>query len=84
MKFTKFRITSHLGSGQFGKVDKGVWNTHTGPVDVAIKTLKGEATQEEETKFLQKAAINGQFQHSNIVKLCGVITVGHPVRYWFK
>ena len=61
-----------------------MWNTPRGPVDVAVKTLKGEATQEEETKFLQEAAINGQFHHPNIVKLCGVITVGHPVRYWFK
>ena len=72
------RIQQHLGSGQFGTVDKGVWNTPKGPVEVAIKTLKG-ASEEDELKFLQEAAINGQFHHPNVVQLCGVVTVGEPV-----
>ncbi len=78
-----FRITDHLGSGQFGTVDKGEWTTARGTIEVAIKTLKGLATDEEETKFLQEAAINGQFHHPNVVQLCGVVTVGQPVRESF-
>ena len=31
------------------------------------------------TKFLQEAAIIGQFSHANIIRLCGVVTVGKPV-----
>ena len=50
-----------------------------GPKLVAIKTLKSSATEKEEVMFLQEAAINGQFHHRNVVKLCGVVTVGHPV-----
>ena len=69
----------HLGSGQFGRVDKGIWITKSGLVDVAVKTLKGFATEEEEIKFLQEAAINGQFHHPNVVRLFGVVTVGRPV-----
>jgi len=30
-------------------------------------------------KFLQEAAISGQFRHPNVVKLLGVVTVGEPV-----
>ena len=58
---------------------KGTWNTLKGPMEIAIKTLNGSASQEEEVKFLQEAAINGQFHHPNVIKLCGVVTVGHPV-----
>ena len=76
---TYCRIHVHLGSGQFGRVDKGIWITKSGPVDVAVKTLKGFATEGEEIKFLQEAAINGQFHHPNVVQLCGVVTVGEPV-----
>ena len=76
---TYHRITGHLGSGQFGTVDKGVWNSPSGTKDVAIKTLKASATEEEKVKFLQEAAINGQFHHRNVVKLYGVVTVGEPV-----
>ena len=74
-----YRITGHLGSGQFGTVGKGVWKFPNGTRDVAIKTLKGSAEEEEKVKFLQEAAINGQFHHPNVVKLYGVVTVGEPV-----
>ena len=57
-----------------------MWNSPEGPVEVAIKTLKAEASEEERVKFLQEAAIMGQFHHPNIVKLHGVVTVGEPVR----
>ncbi len=69
-----------MGSGQFGTVDRGIWIASSGPINVAIKTLKGFATEEEEIKFLQEAAINGQFHHPNVVQLCGVVTIGYPVR----
>ena len=76
---TVCRISTELGSGQFGRVNKGVWHSSGGPVNVAIKTLKAESTEEEMIKFLQEAAIMGQFYHPNIVKLHGVVTVGEPV-----
>ena len=48
-------------------------------VAVALKTLRNDASEEEKVKFLQEAAIMGQFHHPNIVKLHGVVTVGEPV-----
>ena len=78
--FHLFRIIDHLGSGHFGTVDHGEWATRDGlTVDVAIKSLKGSVLEEQEVKFLQEAAINGQFRHPNVLKLLGVVTEGHPV-----
>ena len=75
-----FRVTGLLGPGQFGMVNKGVWQSPAGAVKVAMKTLESSASQEDRVKFLQEAAINGQFRHPNVVELLGVVTVGEPVR----
>ena len=48
-------------------------------MEVAVKTLQSSASQEDRVKFLQEAAINGQFRHPNVVKLLGVVTLGEPV-----
>ena len=73
------RITEHLGSGHFGTVNKGIWQSPAGAVEVAVKTLQPNASQKDRVKFLQEAAINGQFRHPNVTKLLGVVTVGEPV-----
>ena len=73
-------MTELLGSGQFGMVNKGVWQRVGGVTEVAIKTLREGATEEDKVRFLQEAATSGQFQHPNVVKLQGVVTVGEPVR----
>ena len=48
-------------------------------MDVAIKKLQEEHSEEDTVRFLQEAAIMGQFRHPNIVQLLGVVTVGKPV-----
>ena len=70
-----------IGSGQFGKVHQGRWTSPKGEgkVDVALKTLKEGAGEQDKVKFLQEAAIMGQFSHPNVVKLHGVVTEGEPV-----
>ena len=74
-----YRITGHFGSGQFGTVNKGIWQSPMGAMDVAVKQLQPGASEEEKIKFLQEAAINGQFRHPNVIKLMGVVTIGEPV-----
>ena len=69
----------HLGSGQFGTVNKGVWQSPGGAVEVAVKMLKPGSDETDQVKFLQEAAIMGQFKHPNVIKLHGVVTVGKPV-----
>ena len=68
-----------LGSGQFGQVCKALWSISGTSKELAIKTLRAELPKEEKVRFLQEAAIMGQFSHPNVVKLYGVVTVGEPV-----
>ncbi len=77
-----YRITEFLGSGAFGTVSQGVWQSPGGAMEVAIKTNQSK-DEEDKVKFLQEAAIMGQFRHPNVVKLYGVVTVGEPVSYLF-
>ena len=73
------RITDQIGSGNFGYVHKGVWHTTKGDRAVAVKKLKENANSADRVKFLQEAAVNGQFRHPNVVSLLGVVTIGDPV-----
>ena len=58
---------------------KAVWSISGTTKELAIKTLRAELPEEEKVRFLQEAAIMGQFSHPNIIKLYGVVTVGDPV-----
>ena len=40
--------------------------------EVAVKTMEDGASEGDRVKFLQEAAIMGQFDHPNIIKLIGV------------
>ena len=72
-------VLEKLGSGQFGEVCKAVWSISGTKKELAIKTLRAELPEDEKVRFLQEAAIMGQFSHPNVVKLYGVVTVGEPV-----
>ena len=48
-------------------------------VEVAVKTLKEGSDESDKVKFLQEAAIMGQFIHHNVVEMFGVVTEGEPV-----
>ena len=48
---------------------------------MAVKTLKEGAKEEDRVKFLQEAAIMGQFKHPNVVTMYGVVREGEPVSH---
>lgn len=52
-----------------------MWRPSTGgpAQDVAIKTLKLSAKEADRIKFLQEGAIMGQFRHTNVVTLHGIV-----------
>ena len=49
-------------------------NGSTDPVQVAVKTLNSQCSESDRVKFLREAAIMGQFESDNIVRLYGVVT----------
>ncbi|XP_065839053.1 ephrin type-A receptor 2-like isoform X1 [Oscarella lobularis] len=69
-----------LGTGQFGTVERGIWKAKNSkcPIVVAVKTLKSES-KENKVKFLQEAAIMGQFNHRKVVVMHGVVLTGKPL-----
>ena len=73
---------SHLGSGHFGNVDRGLWRSAKSnagvPVEVALKSLTEGVN---EVKFLQEAAIMAQFEHPNVVSLFRVVSKGKPMSF---
>ena len=62
-------------------VHRGIWRTPQGERKVAVKELKESANEEDRVKFLQEAMIMGQFNHTNVVKLYGVVTINEPVSH---
>ena len=48
-------------------------------IAVAIKTLNDSATEGEKIKFLQEAAVMAQFDHTNVLKLHGVVVTKKTV-----
>lgn len=65
-------LGDELGSGEFGSVLRGKWNSPSGQIDVAIKTLRPEALGSGESEFLREADVMGKLQHKNVVRLYGV------------
>ena len=51
-------------------------------LEMAVKTLKPGASEDDKVKFLQEAAIMGQFSHSKVIKMYGINTLGDPVSYY--
>ena len=56
-----------------------MWQSGDHELEVAVKTLMESSTEIDKVRFLQEAAIMGQFSHPNVVKLHGVVTKGTPV-----
>ena len=78
------RTLTKLGSGEFGNVYKAVWSISGSTKEVAVKTLKSGSSENDRVRFLQEAAIMGQFNHPHIVKLYGIVTMEDPVSYLYS
>ena len=60
-----------------------MWQSPCSTLEVAIKTLKASAKEEDRIKFLQEGAIMGQFDHNNVVKLHGIVREQQTVSLFF-
>ena len=75
------KISKKIGQGEFGVVYKAELNSSQGSMEVAVKEVKKNSSEEERVKLLQEAAILGQFKHKHITSLLGVVTADQPVSY---
>ena len=76
-------LTKRLGSGEFGDVCKASWSISGTTKVVAVKTLKPGSSESDRVRFLQEAAIMGQFNHPHVVKLYGIVTKEDPVSSYY-
>ena len=71
------RLKEHLGNGEFGTVQRGLWSIQQGEgvtaLEVAVKSMELGECKDERLKFLQEATIMGQFGHRNILQVFGII-----------
>ena len=75
-----FSLGNYLGSGQFGTVNSGMWRMSQQKIKVAIKTLNSNSHEDDKVRFLQEAAIMGQFNHINVIKMHGLVIEKEPVK----
>uniref|UniRef100_A0A3B4VD09 Ephrin type-A receptor 10 n=1 Tax=Seriola dumerili TaxID=41447 RepID=A0A3B4VD09_SERDU len=67
-------------TGDFGEVCRGCLKLPSKrELPVAIKTLRAGCSDKQRRSFLSEAGILGQFDHSNIIRLEGVITTGNTM-----
>ncbi|XP_041933169.1 ephrin type-A receptor 7-like isoform X2 [Alosa sapidissima] len=77
---SSIKIERIIHTGDFGEVCCGCLKLPSKrELPVAIKTLRAGCSEKQRRSFLSEAAILGQFDHSNIVRLEGVITRGNTM-----
>ncbi|XP_066494563.1 ephrin type-A receptor 10 isoform X2 [Tiliqua scincoides] len=74
------KIERIIGTGEFGEVCQGCLKLPSKrELPVAIKTLHMGYSEKQKRTFLREASTMGQFDHSNILRLEGVITRGNTM-----
>ena len=51
---------------------------------MAVKKIEGGASEEERVHFLKEAAIMGQFNHPNIIRIMGIVANNELVRLFIS
>ncbi|XP_024113545.1 ephrin type-A receptor 7 [Oryzias melastigma] len=74
------KIERIVHTGDFGEVCRGCLKLPSKrELPVTIKTLRAGCSDKQRRSFLCEAAILGQFDHGNIIRLEGVITTGNTM-----
>ncbi|XP_048883400.1 non-receptor tyrosine-protein kinase TNK1 isoform X2 [Brienomyrus brachyistius] len=79
---SELMLAEKLGSGSFGVVRKGRWQTPTGHIlPVAVKSLKTGPSEQADTlnDFMQEVTIMQTLDHPNLIRLYGVVLT-HPLK----
>ncbi|PKU43833.1 ephrin type-a receptor 10 [Limosa lapponica baueri] len=74
------KIERIIGTGEFGEICRGCLKLPSKrELPVAIQTLRAGCSEKQQRSFLAEACTMGQFDHSNIIRLEGVVTRGNTM-----
>ncbi|XP_043388264.1 ephrin type-A receptor 10 isoform X2 [Chelonia mydas] len=77
---SSIKIERIIGTGEYGEVCRGCLKLPSKrELLVAIQTLRAGCSDKQKHAFLAEASTMGQFDHSNIIRLEGVITRGNTM-----
>ncbi|CAB3403106.1 unnamed protein product [Caenorhabditis bovis] len=68
-----------LGEGAFGEVFLAECDSGGSKQEVAVKTMRAEASREARLRFMKEARLMRKYQHKHVVKLLGVAIHEHPL-----
>lgn len=71
----KLNILDGIGQGEFGFVYRGIYLHHSGKIEVAIKKLPDNHSQEDHSSFIREAQYMMDLYHPCIVRLIGICLV---------
>jgi insulin-like growth factor 1 receptor len=76
---SKIILEKELGKGTFGLVYSGIWHKdeNTKPVNVAVKMLHKNASQQDRMSFLYEASVMKHFNSNQVVRLLGIVSRGN-------
>lgn len=73
-------LKKKIGEGTFGEVYLAVFTGGLqAKTEVAVKTMRDEATREARLKFMKEARLMRKFSHKHVVKIFGVAVHENPL-----
>ncbi|VDK75613.1 unnamed protein product [Litomosoides sigmodontis] len=73
------RLVKKLGEGAFGEVFLAEYSFGAEKQEVAVKTMRQEATREARLKFMKEARLMRRYEHKHVVRILGVAVHEHPL-----
>ncbi|ETN80165.1 protein tyrosine kinase [Necator americanus] len=72
-------LVKKLGEGAFGEVYLAEYGSGKSKQEVAVKTMRNEATRDARLKFMKEARLMRKYNHKHVVKILGVAVHEHPL-----
>ncbi|VDM13191.1 unnamed protein product [Wuchereria bancrofti] len=79
LEHDEIQLQRKLGEGAFGEVYLAQYVQMNKVTDVAVKTMREEASRQTRLKFMKEARIMRKFSHPNVVKIMGVMVYENPL-----
>ncbi|KAK6101576.1 Protein tyrosine kinase family protein [Brugia pahangi] len=79
LEHDEIQLQRKLGEGAFGEVYLAQYVQMNKITDVAVKTMREEASRQARLKFMKEARIMRKFSHPNVVKIMGIMVYENPL-----